>query len=160
MLVPLFLWQHGLIRYPVFYVSAYLEVRRDQYYESLLRVSRDDDWTGWCRFFLRAVQAQAEDNRAKAAAILRLYQDVTRWFASTTRSPGAIDALRWLFENPIFSSTAFSKATSASKRTALRWLGSFEERGLLREITAGNGRRPRILVFPALLNIAEGREVF
>lgn len=52
MLVPLFLWRSGLIARPVFYVSAYLEAHRGAYYDGLLAVSRDDDWTGWCRFFL------------------------------------------------------------------------------------------------------------
>ena len=56
MLVPLFLWQAGLIRAPMFYISAYFEARRDSYYDGLLAVSRDDDWTGWCRFFLDAVR--------------------------------------------------------------------------------------------------------
>ncbi len=160
MLVPLFLWQHGLIRRPVFYISAYLEERRDRYYDSLLRVSRDDDWTGWCQLFLEAVKAQAADNCSKAKAIFDLYEETTRWFAPLTRSSVAIDALRWLFENPIFSSPSFATATGASRRTALRWLAEFQDKGWLREITTGNGRRPRILVFPALPNIVEGREVF
>ena len=68
MLVPLFLWQSGLIRQPMFYISAYFEARRDAYYDGLLAVSRDDDWTGWCRFFLEAIRTQAEDNLAKAQA--------------------------------------------------------------------------------------------
>ena len=33
MLVPLFLWQTGLIRQPTFYISAYFEARRDAYYD-------------------------------------------------------------------------------------------------------------------------------
>lgn len=64
MLVPLFMWQAGLIHRPMFYISAYFEARRDEYYERLLAVLRDDDWIGWCRFFLEAVRAQAEDNLA------------------------------------------------------------------------------------------------
>ena len=56
MLVPLFLWQAELIRAPVFYMSAHLEAHRDAYYDRLLAVSRDDDWTGWCHFFLEAIQ--------------------------------------------------------------------------------------------------------
>ena len=46
MLVPLFMWQTGLIHRPMFYVSAFLEANRDEYYERLLAVSRDGDWTG------------------------------------------------------------------------------------------------------------------
>ena len=37
MLVPLFMWQIGLIHTPMFYISAYFEKNRDAYYyESLL----------------------------------------------------------------------------------------------------------------------------
>ena len=63
MLVPLFLWQHDLIRAPMFYVSAHFEARRDAYYDGLLGVSRDDDWTGWVEFFLTALREQAEDRQ-------------------------------------------------------------------------------------------------
>ena len=57
MLIPLFLWRRGLIRRPMFYISAYFEAHRDAYYDGLLAVSRDDDWTGWCRFFLEGARA-------------------------------------------------------------------------------------------------------
>ena len=66
MLVPLFLRQIDLLRVPLFYISAYFETHRSAYYDGLLAVSRDDDWTGWRPFFLEAVQAQAEDNLEKA----------------------------------------------------------------------------------------------
>ncbi len=46
MLVPLYLSDKGLIKKPMFYISAFLERNRDIYYERLLAVSRDDDWTG------------------------------------------------------------------------------------------------------------------
>ena len=61
MLVPLFLWQCGLISQPMFYISAYFEARRNAYYDGLLAISRDDAWTEWCGFFLKAVQVQAEE---------------------------------------------------------------------------------------------------
>ncbi|WP_420463318.1 Fic family protein [Candidatus Palauibacter sp.] len=160
MLVPLFLWQQGIIRQPVFYISAYLEERRDRYHESLLRVSREDDWTGWCQFFLDAVKTQAEDNRRKTEAVFNLFEETTRWFSAVTRSRGAIDALRWLFANPVFSSSDFVRTTRSSRRTSLRWIATLYDRGILSEIATSAGSRPRILAFPALLNIVEGRDVF
>ena len=96
----------------------------------------------------------------EAKAILALYEETTDWFASVNRSRGVIDALRWLFENPVLSSSAFAHAAGVPRRTALRWVEAFEDRGILREITTGSGRRAPILVFSKLLNIAEGREVF
>ena len=85
MLVPLFLWQAGLIRAPMFYISAYFETRRDAYYDGLLAVSRDDDWTGWCRFFLDAVRLQAEDNLARAQEIIDLYNAMKGRMIGLTR---------------------------------------------------------------------------
>ncbi|HET6383401.1 MAG TPA: Fic family protein [Armatimonadota bacterium] len=50
LLVPLFLVDKKLMSSPNFYISAYMESHRDEYYDRLLAVSRDDDWTGWCFF--------------------------------------------------------------------------------------------------------------
>ncbi|MGH8581992.1 MAG: hypothetical protein ACREWG_04220 [Gammaproteobacteria bacterium] len=36
----------SLIHRPMFYVRAFFETRRDEYYERPLVVSRDDDWAG------------------------------------------------------------------------------------------------------------------
>jgi Fic family protein len=52
MLIPLFLYHKKLLSAPTFYLSEYLEMNREEYIERLLAVSRDDDWTSWCVFFL------------------------------------------------------------------------------------------------------------
>ena len=160
MLVPLFLWQCGLIGQPMFYVSAYFEARRDAYYEGLLAVSRDDDWTGWCRFFLKAVRAQAEENLTKARGILDLHEAMKGRVADVTRSRYAIHILDWIFERPIFNSSSFAAHAGIPDRTARRLLAALSDHGILRVMRPGNGRRGTILGFPDLLNIAEGRDVF
>ena len=160
MLVPLFLWQCGLIGQPMFYVSAYFEARRDAYYEGLLAVSRDDDWTGWCRFFLKAVRAQAEENLTKARGILDLHEDMKGRVADVTRSRYAIHTLDWIFERPIFNSGDFTAHAGVPDRTARRLLAALSDHRILRVMRPGNGRQGTIFVFPDLLNIAEGRDVF
>ncbi len=159
MLVPLFLWKHGLIQAPMFYISAYFEARRDAYYERLLSVSRDDDWTGWCRFFLEAVKAQAEENLAKAQGILDLYDKMKDRIAKMTRSRYTIHALDWIFERPIFRSTDFAVAVNIPKSTATRILDVLHKGGILRVIRPGRGRQAAMFMYPAILNIVEGKEV-
>ncbi len=44
MCVPLFMFKIGLVHAPMFYISAFFERNRDEYYERLLAISRDDDW--------------------------------------------------------------------------------------------------------------------
>ncbi len=160
MLIPLFLYQAGLIKQPMFYISAYLESHRDEYYDRLLAVSRDNDWSGWCAFFLQVVRIQAEENLAKAQAILNLYNRMKIRFAELTRSQYAIHALDWVFERPIFKSSDFVHSAKIPKPTAQRILTLLKTEGILREIQPGSGRRAAILAYSELLNIAEGHDVF
>ena len=158
MLIPLFLWQTGLIRQPMFYISAYFEARRDAYYDGLPAVSRDNNWTGWCQFFLEAVRAQAEDNLTRAQGILTLYEQMKQRLPDLTRSQYAIRALDWIFERPIFRSTDFVASSGIPKPTARRCLRVLREKEILKVLVAASGRRAAILGYPDLLNIAEGRE--
>jgi len=160
MLVPLFLWQTGIIRAPMFYLSAYLEARRDEYYDRLLAVSRDGDWTGWCRFFLEATRMQAEANHRKASDILSLYAATKPRLRELTRSQYMVHALDWMFERPIFRSSDFVEAAGIPAPTARRVLRVLQRSGVLRALTPARGRRPAVLVFPELLNVAEGTHAF
>lgn len=158
MLVPLYLWEMELIHRPMFYISAYFEARRDAYYERLLAVSRDDDWTGWCRFFLEAVRSQAEDNLARARAILELYEEMKRRIPELTHSQYAILAVDWIFGHPIFKSTDFVGSAGIPRSTARRLLRVLCREDVLTTVRAARGRRPAMLAFGELLGIAEGRD--
>jgi Fic family protein len=160
MLVPLFMWQAGLIQRPMFYISAHFEAHRDEYYERLLAVSRDGDWTGWSGFFLSAVRDQAEENLSKTRAILSLYEDMKQQVVASTRSQYAILALDWIFDRPIFKSSDFVARAGIPEPTAKRILAVLRSEGVLTVVSEGRGRRAAVLAFPALLNIAEGRDLF
>ena len=160
MLIPLFLFDRKLLGAPTFYLSAYLEARREEYYDRLLAVSRDGDWTGWCAFFLRALTAQAESNTRRAKDILNLYETKKTWVVDQTHSQHAVRALDFLFDRPIFASADFVARAGIPQPTAKRILKVLRDEGLLRVVREAAGRRTAILVFPELLNIAEGQEAF
>lgn len=160
MLVPLFLWQNAVIQQPMFYLSAFLETHRDEYYERLLAVSRDGDWTSWCCFFLQALKTQAEENQRKASEILALYENMKHIVADLTHSQYAIRALDWIFNRPIFRSSDFVASGGVPEPTAKRMLRALRDAGVLRALVEASGRRAATLCFPELLNIAEGRRVF
>lgn len=160
LMIPLFLVSKGLLSRPNFYLSAYFEEHRDDYYGRLLAVSRDGDWTGWCEFFLRAVIAQAETNQAKAQQILALYQHDKDWIAEITRSQYAVRALDWMFARPIFKASDFVEASGIPRATAIRILRLVRDKGMLTDLRPAAGRRSAVLAFGRLLNIAEGREAF
>jgi Fic family protein len=160
LIIPLFLKAKGLLTRPNFYLSEYLEDHREEYYERLLAISRDDDWTGWCVFFLNAIVAQAEVNQNKAQAILALYNERKDWIAEATRSQYGVRALDWFFSRPIFRSPDFIASAEIPEPTAKRIVRLMRDEGMLVEIRPASGRRAAILAFAELLNISEGREAF
>lgn len=159
MLIPLFLFHARLIQSPMFYISAYFEKNRDEYYHRLLTVSSDGDWTGWCRFFLEAVRSQADDNLIKANQILTLYNGMKATLVEAMRSQFAIHALDWIFDKPIFKSSDFVNQAGIPKATAKRLLIVLRNENILKEISPSSGPKSAIFGFAQLLNIAEGRAV-
>lgn len=160
MIIPLFLYQRKLLSSPDFYMSGYLEANRQEYQDRLRAVSRNDDWTGWCAFFLKGIKAQAAANERKARAVLSLYDRVKSQVVELTHSQHAIKAVDFLFMAPIFPATAFTKHAGIPRPTANRFLGILRDAGLLKAVSEGRGRREGIFAFCELLNVAEGKEVF
>lgn len=156
MLVPLILYEKGLIGNPMFYISAYLERNRPVYYERLLAVSRDGDWNGWIAFFLRAAEEQAGANGRKAKAILDLYNEMKQTVPEATRSQYAIAAIDALFQAPIFSLSEFYEQAAIPRRAAERILQQLRERDIIAVLAEGGGRRATTYVLPRLIAITEG----
>jgi len=156
MFVPLFMWQVGLIQSPMFYISAYFEKDRDAYYNRLTLVSKDKNWTGWCRFFLEAVRSQAEDNHKKAKGILDLYNSMKPRVLAATRSQYAIHALDWIFRQPIFKGSDFVATAKIPETTAKRILTNLRRDGIIKPWSEEMGPRSSVFAFVDLLNIAEG----
>ncbi len=155
MLIPLFLWQRGCIERPMFYISAYFEANRDIYYVRLLAVSRDNDWNGWCIFFLKAVKHQADDKLTRTQGILDLHDDLKRRIGDATRSRHATRTLDWIFRQPVFSSTSFVRGTGIPVPSAHRILADLQRHSILEHISTASGSRPAIFAFPELLEIVE-----
>jgi len=159
MLVPLIMYEKGLIASPMFYISAYLERHRPVYYERLLAVSRDRDWNGWIAFFLRAIEEQAEENGKKAKAILDLYDEMKRTVPEVTRSQYAVAAIDALFGTPIFSSAEFYERSAIPRVSGAKILKDLEEIDVIQVLQRGTGRRASMYAFPRLLAITEGNRL-
>jgi Fic family protein len=160
MLIPLLLFQRGLLSRPMFYLSEYLEAHRSEYYDKLLAVTDNNDWQGWVEFFTQAIIIQADSNLAKAQEILSLYDELKPLFIEATRSQFAIPALDAFFNKPIINSTDFIKVSGIENRvTANGILGLLRERNLVQCIKEGGGRTPRVYALGHLLNIAEGKVI-
>ena len=97
---------------------------------------------------------------AKAQGIIDLYDRMKERVTELTRSQYAIRALDWIFGYPIFTSPHFVRDAGIPGPTARRFLRMLREGKILKLAWPSSGRRASVLIFPALLNVSEGGEVF
>lgn len=159
LLIPLFLFSKKRLIRPMFYLSDYMERNRDEYYARLKAISSEGDWTGWIIFYLTAVVEQAKINNAKTRAIMNLYEDTKTRVREITRSQYSMQLVDSFFAQPIFVVTQLCARTGIPKASAHSLLKQLENAGVIITLRAGSGNRSAMLVFPELLDLAEGREV-
>jgi len=63
LLVTLFLYEEGVLREPLLYLSLYLKTHRARYYELLQSVRETGDWEEWIVFFWRASRQHRSKRR-------------------------------------------------------------------------------------------------
>jgi len=151
--IPLMLWNRRMLQAPHFYVSSYLESRRDDYIDLMRNVSRSDAWTAWCIFFFEAIEAQAVENLRTAEAIRDLYEDMKARFRDVLASKFAIDALDFCFASPVFRNSVFVRESRIPRPTALRMASLLHREGLLKVVRPAAGRRSAIYAFEPLLEL-------
>lgn len=151
MLITLMLWKGGAIGEPHFYISRYFEDHKDEYIDRLRRVSSDQDWDGWCQFFLVAVEQQAIRNLEIAQTIRAFYEEMKPRFAGLLASKFAVAALDYLFTTPVFSNSRFTRESGIPPQTAARFTRVLLQEGLLQPVREASGRRSAIYRFEPLM---------
>jgi len=155
MLVSLFLFEKKQLSSPMFYISAYLEANRKEYYGRLNAISTNKDWTGWILFFLNAVNHQATVNINKAKSILDLYSAKKEKVPKLTRSRYAIQTVDTLFKMPVFTSTRFIAESKIPKMTAMRNLQVLEKNRVIEVVRPASGSMPALYLFRKLVEIVK-----
>ena len=160
LIIPLFLYWKGLISRPSFYLSEYFEKNRTEYYDRLLMITKDGDWSGWIYFFLTAVMQQAKINIDKAQKLLNLYNEMKDRFIQATKSQYAIPALDAIFRQPIISTTKFKEAIGAPKKSSSNEiLKILEKFRLIKLYEIAEGNKPAKYAFIKILEIVGEVEI-
>ncbi len=156
-LIPLFLYEKGILHRPVLYLSEYFERHREEYYERLQGLSVAGEWEAWILFFLRATEEQARINNAKAKAILDLYEAMKHHIPEVIRSSHAVRALDCLFQQPVFRTSSLAGKLGISRQTATRLVNRLATEGIVDEIAQASGRRGALYMFSKLLAIVDAQ---
>ncbi len=152
LLIPLYLFEKGLTKYPNLYVSEFLEMHRRDYYERLNGVSENGEWLEWIEFFLRAVREQAKISKERVDRIESLYRQL-RERLPEFNSIYASRLLDALFTQPTFTPTSIAKrANIQNAQTTLNLIAKFVKAGLIRDLTPKRERN-KLYYFEPLISV-------
>lgn len=154
-LIPLFLYENNILKYPSLYVSEFFEENRQKYYNMLREISKKQSWNEWIKYFLEAIVSQAQRNTKRAKHVANLYEDLKSRIQNISKSRNAIQIQDFLFSKIMFQTPDFTKASNLSKPHAARVLKNLLQNKIVKTITPAKGRRPAVYVFTALMEIIE-----
>ncbi|MCH9696737.1 MAG: Fic family protein [Gammaproteobacteria bacterium] len=153
MLITLMLWSSGAISAPHFYISSYFEDNKTLYLDTMRNVSENGAWDDWCAFFLTAVHSQAVRNLEIAESISALYEAMKLEFSDLLASKWSVNALDFVFANPVFRNNRFTANSGIPAASAARFTRVLLEKNLLKTVEVAAGRRSAMYSFEPLMEL-------
>lgn len=136
------------------YMSEYFDEHKDEYLERLLRVSTQNDWSGWIRFCLTGVIRQAKDTEQRCANLVVLsaaYIERVRVLGGSWRLQSIVDRL---FTLPVVQVPLLAAEHDVSYPTASADVRKLVSAGILEEI---QGVPIKTYYAPEITNIIYGQ---
>ena len=143
MLVPLSLYNQGLLSHPLFCLSEYFAEHREEYEHTLVIQARDGDGSHWCRFFLRGLRDQARRDQARAERIVELYKRKQYVALQLPRSKFGQRILDAFFCRPIFSHKMLSEDTGIHWQSLDRFYRYCFIKSIITPLHPPNQAKPR-----------------
>ena len=151
----LYLVEQGLLPLPILYLSRYVLRHRNEYYDRLLAVTREDAWEPWLLYVLDAVEVTSVWTRDKIAAVRRLSETTRDHVQTKLPRVYSHELLGVLFTQPYCRIANVVEAGLAGRQAAARWLKDLVAIGVLREIAVG---REKLFLHVKLLELLTSEE--
>lgn len=133
--------EDGSLAYPVLNLSAWFEVRRDEYVDGLLRVTRTGDFDTWTRFFAQGVLAQAEKGVSTINDLERFKDQTLSFLRAEKVRKSVLTIAESLIGYPILNVSIASSISGLTFQTANQAISKLVEKGILEEITGRSVNR-------------------
>lgn len=133
-LIPLILMSRNLIGSPVFYPSASMEMRKDEYIDRMFAVSTKADWTGWLNFFLEICRDTCRSSVEVIDRLLMLQAEYRQSAMANFRSNNVIILIDHLFQSPVVSTPLVKDLLGVTHRAARMTIANLEQIGVLEKM--------------------------
>ncbi len=132
LLIVLQLYASGVLTEPTLSVSTWFEARRSEYYNALLGVSTDGDWSTWIEFFALGLAESAEAARRRMLALAAVQAELKeRLQATPIRTGNARLLIDFAVGQPTFTVAQASRAIGIGNPGAKKLIDSLVAHGIL-----------------------------
>lgn len=142
----------GLLTEPTLSVSPWFEARRTEYYDALLGVSTNADWSTWVGLFARGLASSADTTRQRmldlTAVQMKLHEAVRFSGMRTANAPRLMD---FAVGHPTFTAAQAARALELTPTGAMKLITSLVDRGIL--ASAGPQTYRRRFYAPEVLRV-------
>ena len=153
-LIALMLIRSGLLKAPLFYMSAHFDRHLGEYVNRLWEVSCKSKFEEWTQFFLDGVARDARDAVQLVHALMKLREGYRqKWQSVKGRSAVVLPLIDRLFQSPVVSPSDAADVTGRSKVAARKYLAQLSEMRILREITGY--KRNRLYIAPEIIHLLD-----
>jgi Fic family protein len=152
LLITLYLVGKGLLKKPTLYLSDFFERNKGAYYDALTTVRTSDDIEHWLKFFLVGVAETAANSKQTFERIIELRQRCEQKLLRLgKRAKAGQQLLLELYSQPILNVNQIAERLAITHQSASALVRSFDEAGILREVTGF--KRNRLFVFFEYLDL-------
>jgi Fic family protein len=156
LLITLYLIDKKPLTKPTLYLSDFFDRNRGAYYDALTAVRTSNDVEHWLKFFLTGVAETAAGSKQIFEGIVALRQRCEEQILQLgKRVTKGQTLLRELYSQPVMSANDIATKLGITHQSASSLIRSFEEMGILREITGR--KKDRLFVFSEYLSLFTSR---
>ena len=146
----LYLIEKNLLSLPILYLSRYIVQNKQEYYQLLLKVTREQDWVSWVCFMLNGVSDTATWTTNKIAAARSLIEHTTDYVRVRLPKIYSYELIQLIFEQPYCRIHNLVEASLAKRQTASTHLKKLCDIGVLQEVVSG---KEKLFVHPKLIQL-------
>jgi len=144
------LMRDGVLSLPVLSISPWLEERKDDYRDHLLKLSVTGEWEPWIEFFVEAMRVESERSRRRIDRLLTLQEELREGVRERLpRGRLAVDVIDGIIEFPVVTVADVERRYGTSNQAARNAVNRLVDEGFLEPLDeAVYGRRfwsPRVL---------------
>lgn len=141
LLITLYLVSLGVLEQPVLYLSAYLKIHQQEYYDRLQQVRVEGSFEKWIAFFLEGIETVSNMVIDTTRRVQKLERDDTDRIIEAGGGSDGVSFIRFLLQQPVIQIADVEQHLGKSRNTVTKLINLAASLGVIKQINEGKRNR-------------------